>query len=112
MSQKTLSVQRVDLTIVKSYSPRLVINARGVATTPGWKKPRLEPSYTKFAADGIQEFDFVAEPPDGMAKQALSPITAEPFEWENPPSHLRGVRVCAESDEITVPIEDAKSCIL
>jgi hypothetical protein len=112
MSQKTLSVQKVDLTIVKSDPPRLVINARGVATTPGWKRPRLEPSYTKFPADGIQEFDFVADPPDRLVQQVLSPITAEPLEWENPPSHLRGVRVYAESNEITVPIKDAQSCVL
>jgi hypothetical protein len=110
MSEKILSVQSVDLTIVKSEPQTLVIDARGVATTQGWKEPKLTPSYTKFPADGIQEFDFVAVPPDGMVKPVLYPVTAQSLPWNDPPAHLRAVRVYAESNEITVRIEDAKTC--
>ena len=110
MSLKILAVQSLNLTIVESDPQTLIINAGGVVTTPGWKEPKLTPCYTRFPADGIQEFDFVAEPPDEMAKQVLYPINAKSLPWQDPPAHLRAVRVYAETNEITVRIEDAQPC--
>jgi hypothetical protein len=101
MSKPIMSVAKVDLTFLKCKPSRLVINATGFVTTSGWTNGRLEPRfYIQFPTDGIQDFDFVAEPPEGMALMVISPITAKPVEWDNPPEGLQGVRVHSQSNEI------------
>ncbi len=108
-----MSVAKVDLTLLKCHPPRLVINASGFVTTSGWSKGRLEPRfYIRFPADGIQDFDFVAEPPDGIALMVISPITAAPLEWDNPPVELKGVRVHAQSNQIEARLDPSLSFTL
>jgi hypothetical protein len=113
MSKHIMKVVKVDLTWLKSNPPRLVITASGFVTTSGWKNGRLEPRfYIDFPADGIQDFDFVADPPLGMALQVISPITAEPIEWDNPPEKLKGVRIHAQANQIVALFEDGDKLAL
>jgi hypothetical protein len=113
MSKHVMSVVKVDLALLKSQPPRLVITATGFVTTSGWKNGRLEPRfYIQFPADGIQDFDFVADPPEGISLMVISPITAKPIEWDNPPAVLKGVRVHAQSNKIEALLDESSSFTL
>ena len=96
-----MKVVKADLTLLKSNPPLLVINASGFVTTSGWTNGRLEPwYYIDFPTDGIQDFDFVADSPPGITLQVISPITATPAEWSDPPEKLKGVRIHAQSNKL------------
>jgi len=113
MSKHIMTVKKVDLTLLKSQPPRLVINASGFVMTSGWVNGRLEPRfYIQFPADGIQDFDFVADPPEGITLMVISPITAKPVEWDNPPAALKGVRVHAQSNKIEALLDQSNSFTL
>lgn len=86
----------------------LYIDVVGLVTTSGWVNGRLEPRfYIKFPEDGIQDFDFVADPPAGIALMVVSPIAAKRLEWPKPPLDiLKGVRIHAQSNNITKHIEE------
>jgi hypothetical protein len=100
MSQHIMSVAKVDLAFLKSNPPCLVISASGFVTTPGWTNGKLQQRfYVKFPADGIQDFDFVADPPDGITSMVETKIAAKPIEWDSPPQVLKGVRVHAQSNK-------------
>lgn len=73
---KLYSVDDLDLSFIKTNPPRLICSASGRAPSSGWSGPTLTPySYVDPPADGIQEFDFVAQPPapDSFSFPALSP---------------------------------------
>jgi hypothetical protein len=88
---KVLDVQ---LTLLKTNPVKLEIDAFAEVGSPGWTNPRLEPRiYIQFPTDGIQDFDFVADRPEGNTVQVMTPIGASET-WENPPLHqLKGIRV-------------------
>jgi len=107
-----MEVKKVDLTLLKSQPPRLVINASGLVTTSGWVNGRLEPRfYIQFPADGIQDFDFVADPPEGITLMVILPITAKPVEWDNLPAALKGVRVHAQSNKIEALLDQSSPSV-
>ncbi len=112
MSKPVMSVASVNIALLKSNPPQLVITSSGFVSTSGWKNGRLEPRfYMDFPADGIQDFDFVADPPEGMALMVVSGITAKPIEWDNPPQSLKGVRVHSQSNAIEAEIGSASSFV-
>lgn len=112
MSKPVMSVASVNIALLKSNSPQLVITSSGFVSTSGWKNGRLEPLfYIDFPADGIQDFDFVADPPEGMALMVISGISAKPLEWDNPPANLKGVRVHSQSNSIEAKIGDTNSFV-
>lgn len=101
MSEKIYSVTSVTLTIEKRNPPVLVINAEGVTNTNGWSGGHLEPYvYVHPPLHGIYEFDFLANKPTGIVNPVLTPITAKPYEWENFPAELKGVKVYASTNEV------------
>jgi hypothetical protein len=106
MSKPIMSVASVSVALLKSKPPQLVITSSGFVSTSGWKNGRLEPRfYIDFPRDGIQDFDFVADPPEGIALMVVSGITAKPLEWENPPLEtLKGVRVHSQAKKIEAMI--------
>ena len=72
--EKILEVLEVELAILESFPPQLQITARGMVPTAGWTNPRLEPFiFIQPPPDGIYEFDFVADPPSGVAAQVITP---------------------------------------
>ena len=67
---QVLKVDDVRIAILKSMPPQWSIRADGLVATAGWTNPRLEPRfYINFPADGIQDLDFVADPPAGISNQ-------------------------------------------
>jgi len=109
MSQTVLilEVQNVKLTIYKTNPPTLHILAEGVVPTPGYKNPTLIPYvYVQFPPDGIWDFSFVADQPDGPVQQVLSPICAT-YNWEGYPEKLKGVRIHSSTNSVEALIDDA-----
>jgi hypothetical protein len=90
---KVLEVTDVTLTIYKSNPPILGIFAEGVVLTSGYQNPKLIPYvYIAPPEDGIWDFDFVADQPEGPAKQVLTPILAT-FLWSDFHENIKGVRI-------------------
>ena len=104
--QKTLSVQ---LALMKSKPPQLAITAFGQVNSGGWKNGALQPRiYIQPPQDGIQDLDFVAEPPSGPATQVISPITAH-YVMISIPSWLKGVRVHSSTNNVESKLSGASS---
>ena len=99
MTKKVLKVLEIELSIEKINPPNLVINAKGEVTTGGWSNGHLLPFvYITPPVDGVYEFDFVADPPEGIVPQVITPIDAKPFIWKAFPEELKGVKVYASSN--------------
>jgi len=93
--EKILEVTEVRLAILESFPLQLHISARGTVPTGGWSNPRLKPHVNVQAPpDGIYGFDFVADPPEGIVAQVVSPIEITDV-WENLPEDVKGVRIHA-----------------
>lgn len=104
MATKILDVTNVQLAIEKTNPPNLVILASGNVTTGGWSNGQLIPYvYVQPPADGIWEFDFVADPPgpNVVVTQVITPIDSEPYRWEAYPIDLKGVRVHSSTNSFT-----------
>jgi hypothetical protein len=104
---KVMEVTNVALTIFKTKPPILYIFAEGIVPTLGYKNGKLLPYiYIKPPADGIWDFDFVADKPDGIVPQVLAPITAD-YMWEDFPSDLKGVRIRAAHNQIEAKLSSS-----
>lgn len=80
MSSRIYSITSVNLTLIKTKPPSLQITAAGQAASSGWSNPKLEPFvYVMPPPDGIQDYDFVATPPEpgDIVLPVLTPIQAE-----------------------------------
>lgn len=96
MTKKTLNVTEVTLAILKKSPPTLSITSKGEVPSGGWSNGQLIPFvYVVPPSDGIYEFDFVADEPEGASTSAISEITSEPFIWNDFPSELKGVKIYA-----------------
>ena len=63
-------------------NPLLIVEAEGLAPTPGWANVRLDPHvYITPPDDGVQDFDLVGDRPSDGGGDALSPVEAA---WEGP----------------------------
>lgn len=92
-TQKVLEVTEINLAILESFPPRLQISVFGTVTSTGWSNPQLVPyTYVQAPPDGIYDFDFMAEPPKGVAAKVISPIR---FRTELPAEGIKGIRVHA-----------------
>jgi Dyp-type peroxidase family len=110
MTKKVMDVTELTLNIQKTNPPSLVISCNGHVNSGGWSHGKLVPFvYVMPPADGIYEFDFVANAPTGIVIQKITPITAEEFVWEDFPAGLKGVKVYASQNNITEFIEAEKS---
>ena len=92
-----------DVALQKKNPPTLYVLAQGEVSSTGWNRARLEPRvYVTPPADGVQEFDFVAEPPDGIRLPVITPVLGEgccpAADW------LQGVRVYAETNTLERPV--------
>ena len=94
-------VTEVTVNILESMPPTLVVNASGNTRTGGWTNAGLARRvYIDPPADGIQDYDFVATPPDGGSTDAITEIKAAPDSWHDPSAWVRGVRVHAETNKL------------
>lgn len=106
MTKKVIEVTKVTLEIQKTNPPTLVINASGKVNTGGWTNGQLIPFvYIVPPQDGIYEFDFVADEPNGISTQVISNIDTAPFSWNDFPNDLNGVKVYASSNSISEPLK-------
>lgn len=75
MSQRIFEITEVTIGVTGVRSIR--IDAQGNASTAGWTNPALVPSESeREQSANVFHFDFVADPPDGMAADVLTPISA------------------------------------
>jgi hypothetical protein len=68
------SVESVSLRVMESFLEQIHVQARGLTDSGGWSGAALRESGA--AAGGVYLLEFVAEPPSGMATQALTPVDA------------------------------------
>jgi hypothetical protein len=102
MAAKIYSVTGVRITGLEKFPPVLFIDASGETGTTGWTNGILSPYiYVKPPADGIYEFDFIADEPHGIVPEVITPIKAKTFQWKNYPLTIKGIKVYASSNEIT-----------
>ena len=93
-------VTDVSISILEKEPPILVVQASGNVPTGGWTNPGLSRVvYVTEPADGIQDYEFMATPPSGMATDMITPVHAKDS-WDNPPDCLKGVRVKAASNSM------------
>lgn len=99
MPAKILKVDSVELQILESSPPQLIINAGGTVSTPGWTNGQLIPWDFGSPKDGIYDFDFVADAPTGIVLQVLMPISTS-LHLASIPQDMKGVRVHASSGSV------------
>ena len=77
---KVYSVDEVEAILTRTKPPFLMLHAVGRVTTSGWSNGQLSPYvYVTPQKDGIQDFDFLAEPPSpgDITIPVLTPISAQ-----------------------------------
>lgn len=105
MTKKVLSVINITFEILKKNPPTLVIEANGTVNSSGWLNAQLNPFiYVAPPVDGIYEFNFVANKPTGIVLEVITVIHSKPFFWDNFPPDLKGIKVYAETDDVTVKL--------
>jgi len=103
MAELIMAVDKVCTVIEKSNPPILKITATGLVNCSGWSGGTLVPyRYIVFPEDGIQDFSFEADRPDGVAAQVISPIEAAELAWQMYNGVLKGVRVHSEQNKVEV----------
>lgn len=93
--RKVTSVEQVTVRTMESSPEQLQIEANGTVPTGGWTKPELRPSQEK-GSNGTLVLEFFAQPPEGMATQVLSPVTATYTTAK--PKDYKGVKVVAQTN--------------
>lgn len=100
-------VIHVEIKILKSNPPQWSITAIGKVPSAGWRNPQLAPRfYIDFPEDGILDLDFLADPPEGIVLQPVTPIVASTL-WSDPASSVRGVRVHSRTNNVVATAERA-----
>lgn len=105
MSQAIASVNSVCFNIEKSNPPQLTVHAIGKVSSSGWTNSVLIPRiYFAQPADGIQDFDFLADAPVGNALWVICPIAGDATvvleKW------VKGVRINSATGNISVNLND------
>ena len=104
--EKILEVTEIALAVLESFPPRLRVTASGTVPTGGWSNSKLDPYiYIQAPPDGIYDFDFVADPPEGVATQVISPIEAV-YIRENLTQDVKGVRIHASQNSKTAMLDN------
>ncbi|EHQ26250.1 hypothetical protein [Mucilaginibacter paludis] len=100
--EKVAKIESVIATLSKTNPPTLLIEAKGYTNTGGFTNITLSPFvYKKAPANGIWEFDMVADAPVGEANQLVTPVTAH-YEWKEYSIAVRGIKVYSASNSITI----------
>jgi hypothetical protein len=105
--QRVLDVESIDIFLIKTNPPKLLVVARGHVPTTGWTLPQLGPwFYLRPPDDGVQDFDFLAQEPRRHAGDVVLPIAAEqviarePLNYWGKGHPLKGVRIHARSNTL------------
>lgn len=102
MSKRISKINDVELRILESNPPQLLIQCAGLASSSGWGNPHLVPLKSE-PKNGIYEYEFVADPPAGIVLPVLSPIVAS-LQLSEIPGDFKGVLIhsATNSEEQTV----------
>jgi hypothetical protein len=103
---RTKPVYKVDSASAHVAGRKLVISAKGAVRTGGWENPRLRARAQRVAETDTLVVDFVASPPRRNAAviQAILPVSAT-VTVRLPRYATVQVKIVAETNSITVPIE-------
>lgn len=106
MQRKIWQVVDVRVSVLESFPPKLLIVASGTVTSTGWSNSQLIP-YLYFVppADGIYDFDFVAEAPTDIVNPVIIPIVI-PFVWNDFTEEVKGIRIHGSSGEPLIRMVD------
>jgi len=97
------------VTIMKVISAKLSLNdgaltvtTVGEVPTAGYTKPMLiRVEYFRQPDDGMQDYQFQAVPPAGVAAQVVSQVEASDT-WKSVPPWVKGVRIHGAGDGVLV----------
>jgi hypothetical protein len=110
--QRVMDVTDVNIFIGKSNPPQLTIHAEGKVPTTGWSHPTLNPRmYVTTPADLVQDFDFCANEPTGLALNIICPIVAvlriemDVSNYWGTDLPLKGVRIHAHSGSMEAGLD-------
>jgi hypothetical protein len=115
--QRVVRVESAETFLLKSHPPKVGVVAHGKVPASGWTNPELTPwFYIAPPADGIQDLDFVAEPPRGgtIILPVISPISAHtvlsraPDDYWGKGRPLLGVRIHARENSIVAKLSADK----
>lgn len=99
-------VTEIRLERTTGIPPQLIINAKGLAGSAGWKNSVLvQYDVSVPPEDGIYEFEFRAYPPEEASATVLTPIEVA-YVLDPLPDDLLGVRVFAETNSKLVLLEN------
>ncbi len=109
-------ITKISVSIIKTIPPKLAIGCDGQVASSGWSHGRLEPRiYVMPPADGIMDFDFIADPPTGINMPVITPISVTEI-IDRDPSHfwgkgkpLKGVRIHASANKLTKELDYQKA---
>jgi hypothetical protein len=91
---------------LRGNPPQLAVSTHGIAPTRGWSQPRLVPrEYHEPPEDGVMEYDFVADPPDGKLPRTVTPLSSSFFTCPIP-DWVKGVRIIAAKNSETMFLAD------
>ncbi|AZG77551.1 hypothetical protein [Methylocystis rosea] len=109
-------IQKVDsasFEILKSKPVTLALFAIGTVSSSGWTKGALSAwFYIEPPEDGIQDFDFNAEPPTGIVLPVQTPIVSDPIILLDPRNYwgegkpILGARIHARQNTIEIAFDD------
>ena len=104
--QPVYSVEHIELTLLSLNGRRIaLITAYGTTNTSGWSHARLQPYiYVQPPTDGIWDFVLVAQPPEGIALDVISPISAT-YVWTSADPDFKGVRVHTATNTLVKTIQ-------
>jgi hypothetical protein len=105
MATRVYVVDSVSLSLLKSNPPKLIITASGTVNSTGWTQPRLRPRFNIHfpPANGIYEFDFVADPPTGPVLWVMTSVKAG-YIMDPMPGNLKAVIVHSCTNSIEEPL--------
>lgn len=110
--QLIMEVTDVRIAILESNPAKVNVWASGQVSTSGWTNPSLGPwFYVSPPSDGIQDFDFLADPPTGIVLEVITPIAAQlridldPENYWGEGKTLKGVRIHARSNKKEAAVE-------
>lgn len=89
----------VDIQVMERQPPLASITVTGKTRTGGWKNIELKPLQTFAAEVGMRSYTLVGTPPDGMATQALTTVTAK-ITLDPLPADVKTIRVLGETNEV------------
>jgi hypothetical protein len=114
--ERVLCVDSVQVATLESKPPQFAITANGKVPSSGWTQPELTQwFYVVPPQDGIQDYDFVAQPPSGIVLPVVTPISVfhpdprDPRHYWGKGKPLKGVRIHARENSMEAKLDPKKS---